>query len=94
MRVLLNGEQFAYTNNPNALDQIAQNSGVSIGELEIHPEDLAEYQQKQIDAARRAEYNRRGCTVEEMLAAIYDQDDAEIARIQAIRLEVKAAIPK
>lgn len=89
MRVLLNGEQFTFTNNPEKLTQIAVNSGVDINQLEIHPDDLAEYQQKQIELGISAELKRRGCTIEKLVFALYADESTEFEKFKTIIAEVK-----
>lgn len=47
-----------------------------------------------VAALRRAEYDRRGLTLDALTIAQIEGDEAEIERIRAARAEVKAALPK
>ncbi len=89
MRVLLDGEQLTHTKNPANLQQIAGQFNVDINRLEIHPDDLAEYQQKQIDAGISAELKRRGCTLEKLVLALYEDTPENAEKFKTIISEVK-----
>lgn len=54
---------------------------------------------RQIEASyakpdRQQEYNARGATIEALVIAMFENDAAEIQRLQAIREQVKQEIPK
>jgi len=54
----------------------------------------AEIKSTQWERLRRIEYNTRGATIEALTIAIFEQDQDEIDRLQAIRAQVKLDIPK